>query len=64
MVSLAVVRIDETMSRRRLKIGDVMAEMGFVHLNASLGRALARGTQLQSNLILALEKWQAAYTPV
>lgn len=64
LVPLAVARIDEIMSRRHLKMGDVMAEMGFRRLNASLGMALLRGTQLQPNLIVALEKWLAANVTV
>jgi len=48
------------MSKRHLKMGDVMAEMGFPRLNASLGMALTRGTQLQPSVIEALEKWLAA----
>ncbi|MND65099.1 hypothetical protein D3C80_564600 [compost metagenome] len=64
LVPLAVARIDEIMSKRHLKIGNVMAEMRFARLNASLGMALARGTQLQPSLIVALEKWLAANAAV
>lgn len=64
LVPLAVARIDEIMSRRHLKMGDVMAEMGIPRLNASLGMALARGTRLQPNLIAALEKWLATNVTV
>ena len=45
------------MDRRGLKIGDVMREIGFSHLDASLGRAIARGDQVQNRLISALEIW-------
>ena len=41
LLPLIVARIDEIMSKRHLKIWDVMAEMGFARLNASLGMALA-----------------------
>ncbi|MDR5012042.1 hypothetical protein RGK87_23710 [Agrobacterium fabacearum] len=53
-------RIEEIIAKRRLKVGDVMAEMGFPKLNASLGRALRRGDRLQPNVIAALQKWLAA----
>lgn len=64
LVPLAVARIDEIMFKRHLKMGDVMFEMGFERLNASLGMALARGTQLQPTVIAALEKWLAANATV
>jgi hypothetical protein len=44
-------------ARRGLKNGDVMREIGFSHLDASLGRAIARGEQIQNRLISALESW-------
>lgn len=50
-------RIEVIRTKRGLTIGDVMHEMGFKRLNASLGRALARGDQLQPDVIAALEKW-------
>ena len=53
-------RIEEIRAKRHLKVGDVMAEMGFPKLNASLGRALHRGDRLQYDVIMALEKWLAA----
>ncbi len=53
-------RIEEIIAKRHLKLGDVMAEMGFPKLNASLGRALHRGDKLQPDVIKALEKWLAA----
>lgn len=64
LVPLAVARIDEIMFKRHLKMGDVMVEMGFERLNASLEMALARGTQLQPTVIAALEKWLAANATV
>jgi len=45
------------MARRGLKNGDVMREIGFKHLDASLGRALGRGDQVQNRMINALEDW-------
>ncbi|WP_248126522.1 hypothetical protein [Brucella pituitosa] len=59
LVPLAVARIDEIISKRHITLGEVMAEMGFSPLNASLGMALARGTRLQPDVIVALEKWLA-----
>lgn len=53
-------RIEEISAKRNLKIGDVMAEMSFPKLNASLGRALHRGDRLQPDVITALQKWLAA----
>lgn len=53
-------RIEEIITKRHLKVGDVMAEMGLPKLNASLGRALHRGDRLQPDVIMALEKWLAA----
>lgn len=50
-------RIAVIMDRRRLKMGDVMRELGFKPLNASLGRALLSGTRIQQDLIAALESW-------
>lgn len=64
LLPLAAARIDEIMSKRHLKIGEVMAEMGFPRLNASLGMALARGTKLQPYVITALEKWLAINSKV
>lgn len=53
-------RIEEIVAKRNLKIGDVMAEMSFPKLNASLGRALHRGDRLQPDVITGLQKWLAA----
>ncbi len=53
-------RIEEIIAKRHVKVGDVMAEMSFPKLNASLGRALHRGDRLQPDVIMALEKWLAA----
>lgn len=64
LLPLTVARIDEIVSKRHLKIGDVMAEMGFARLNASLGMALAGGTKLQPYVINALEKWLAVNSKV
>lgn len=53
-------RIEVIRVKRSLTIGDVMHEMGFKRLDASLGRALARGDRLQPDLITALEGWLTA----
>lgn len=50
-------RIQFIMVRRNLKQGDVMHEMGFKKLNASLGMALNNDTRLDPNLVRSLEKW-------
>lgn len=57
-------RIEEIVAKRHLKVGDVMAEMGFKKLNASLGRALHRRDRLQPDVVTALEKWLAANASV
>lgn len=50
-------RIEDIISHRRMKLGDVMSELGFKELNASLGRSLARGSKLQPEMVSALEDW-------
>ncbi|MBB4122966.1 hypothetical protein [Martelella radicis] len=60
----AIKRIKEIMAKRHLKMGDVMFEMGFSKLNASLGMALQRNTQLQPDLLAKLEKWLVANSSV
>ncbi|KAB2759539.1 hypothetical protein F9L00_16840 [Brucella anthropi] len=60
----AAARIRDIMSRRALTMGDVMAEIGFLRLDASVGMALHRGTKLQPEMIAALEKWLDANTAV
>ncbi|MBL4927778.1 hypothetical protein [Fuscibacter oryzae] len=49
------------MARRGLKNGDVMRELGFNPLNASLGMALNRNTQIKEPLLKALEGWIVSY---
>lgn len=60
LVPAAKKRIEEIIAKRHLKIVDVMVEMGFPKLNASLGRALYRGDRLQPDMIKALQRWLAA----
>lgn len=64
LVPAAKNRIEQIIVRRHLKIGDVMAEMGFPKLNASLGRALHRGDRLQPDVITALAGWMTANASV
>lgn len=46
------------MARRSMKIGDVMAEMGFKKLNPSVGLAMNQGSQIRDLAVLtALETW-------
>ena len=41
-----------------MKVGDVMAEMGFKKLNPSLGLAVNQGAQIRDPAVLAaLEDW-------
>lgn len=49
-------RIATIMDRRRLKMGDVMSELGFKRLNASLGNAL-KGTRVNAGMVAPLQKW-------
>lgn len=49
----------EIMTRRSLKNGDVMREIGRNPLDTSLRTAITRGTQLQDSLIEDLEAWAA-----
>lgn len=60
LIPAASARIEEIMLRRHLKMGEVMAEIGFGRLNPSLGLAMNQRTQLQPDLIVALEKWLVA----
>lgn len=53
----AVSRIEIIMTSRGLAMGDVMHELGFPRLNASVGMALRRGTKLQPAILIALDKW-------
>jgi len=50
-------RIEIIMTKRGLTMGDVMHELGFPRLNASLGMAIHRGTKLQPAVLTALDKW-------
>ena len=52
-------RICEIMDHRKMKLGQVMDELGFGRRDASLGNALSKGTRLKPSMITALEKWVA-----
>ncbi|MDS1136718.1 hypothetical protein [Nitratireductor indicus] len=56
----AASRIEIIMTKRGMRMGNVMHEMGFNRLDASLGRALARGGRLQPDVLTALEIWLRA----
>lgn len=56
----AVKRINDILKSRDIKPGEMMREMGFNSLNASVGRALSRPTKLQPAVLTALENWLAA----
>ena len=54
----AKARILDLMEKRGLKLGDVMAEMGFKKLNPSLGLALNQDSRLRDvRMVRAVEKW-------
>ncbi|WP_018389273.1 hypothetical protein [Ancylobacter sp. FA202] len=54
----AKARIQQLMARRGLKLGDVMAEMGFKKLNPSLALALNQDSRLRDvRMVRAVEKW-------
>ena len=50
-------RVEAILSSRSIKVGQAMKEMGFNALNPSLGMALHRGTCVQPDLLIALDKW-------
>lgn len=45
------------MKKRRLAMGDVMAELGAATRDGSLGNAMSCGHKLRPVLIEALERW-------
>jgi hypothetical protein len=45
------------MARRKMRNGDVMRELGFTALDASLARALFRGSSLREEMLTALDAW-------
>jgi hypothetical protein len=56
----AIDSIRHVMSRRRMKMGALLDELGFKRLNPSLGNALHGKTRIQATMVLALAKWLAA----
>lgn len=64
LTPVASRRIGLIISKRHLAMGDLMVELGYPPLNASVGMALARGTRLRPDVILALERWLAANASV
>jgi hypothetical protein len=50
-------RVQSLMGKRRLKLGDVMKEMGLNASDASLGGALARGTRVSPAVAAHLDSW-------
>ncbi len=57
LLPASAARIKEIMRRRGLTSGEVTSELGFRNLNAALGRALHRNTQLQPDIMKAIERW-------
>lgn len=59
LLPAAALRIGEIMSRRHLKTGDVMSELGFDGKDRSLARALERGFPLRLQVMAAIDTWLA-----
>jgi hypothetical protein len=59
LTPVALAEIKRIMTARGLKMGDVMAELGFPRLNVSLGNALSQGSRIKQIMIDALEHWLA-----
>lgn len=57
----AIAQITAIMTRRNLRMGQVMTELGFSPLNVSLGNALARGTKLRPEVLDRLEGWLSKF---
>jgi hypothetical protein len=57
-------RITQIKTKRGMTTGDIMGEMGFSKLDASLGNALLNGHGLRLKVIEALEKWLTANASV
>lgn len=64
LTPVASQRIELVMSKRRLAMGDLMVELGYLPLNPSVGMALARRTRLHPDVIAALERWLTANASV
>lgn len=52
-----LAEVQRIMSVRGLKMGDVMAELGLLRLDASLGNAIRQGWRVSQKMIDALEPW-------
>lgn len=52
-----LAEVQRIMSARRLKMGEVMAELGLLRLDASLGNAIRQGRRVSQKMIDALEPW-------
>jgi len=52
-------RIRSIMANRKMKMGQVMIEMGYGKLNAALGRAMTthRPSRIDNDMVIALEIW-------
>lgn len=60
LLPATVARINHIRAKRGITTGDIMGEMGFSKLDASLGNALLNGHGLRPTIIAALEKWLTA----
>jgi len=64
LLPATVARINYIKTKRGMTTGDIMGEMGFSKLDASLGNALLNGHGLRLKVIEALEKWLTANASV
>lgn len=60
----AISRIKHIMLVRRMRMGEVMTELGLRPLDASVGMAMKRNTHLQPHVINALETWLLKYAAI
>lgn len=60
LLPTTIARIAQIKTKRGMTAGDIMGEMGFSKLDASLGNALLNGHRLHPKVIEALEKWLTA----
>jgi len=60
LLPATAARINQIKTKRGMTTGDIMGEMGFSKLDASLGNALLNGHGLRLKVIEALEKWLIA----
>lgn len=57
----AIDRVKYLMSKRNIRMGDLLQQLGFNKYDPSLGIALRDGTRIRPDLIAALEAWIKAH---